>query len=229
MISIIIPTFNEGGYLGSLVRFLNENAAGNAIEILISDGGSTDNTVAAAAAAGARVLIAPAKCRAAQMNFAASHAQGSILYFVHADSFPPATYVMDIHYAIQSGFVAGRYQTKFISDSLLLRLNAFFTRFDLFACYGGDQTLFICRKFFKQLKGFDESKVIMEDYDITTRIKENKGRYKIFKKSALVSARKYDKNNWLAVQKANYRAVKMYKEGMEPAIIALRYRELLKF
>jgi rSAM/selenodomain-associated transferase 2 len=229
MISIIIPTYNENEYLGPLIKFLKENAGTFPTEILIADGGSTDNTLAKAKIANVRYLQCPIKCRAVQMNFAASHARGSILYFVHADCFPPGTYARDIQLAIEAGYLAGRYQTKFISESMLLRLNAFFTRFDLFACYGGDQTLFICRKFFTQLGGFDESKVIMEDFDITNRIKENNGRYKIFDKPALVSARKYTKNSWLAVQKANYTAVKMYKKGVAPALIALRYREMLRF
>lgn len=229
MVTIIIPTYNEAGYLGPLISYLRKNAGASQLEIIVSDGGSTDNTLAEAAGAGAILINSPLKGRAAQMNFAAQHAAGAILYFVHADSFPPKSFLKDIQTAIDNGFQAGRYQTRFMSNSLLLRLNAFFTRFDLFACYGGDQTLFVCRSFFEQLGGFDESKVIMEDYDITKRIKDNNGRYKIFRKKALVSARKYDKNNWLAVQKANYKAVKMYQKGISPATIALQYKQMLNF
>lgn len=229
MISIIIPTYNEENYLGELIQFLWKNAASAEIEIIVADGGSTDNTLSKAVEEGATIIPCENKCRAAQMNSAASLAKGSILYFVHADSFPPKSYMTDIKVAIDCGYKAGRYQTKFISRSLLLKLNAFFTRFDMFACYGGDQTLFVCKEFFEKLGGFDESKVIMEDYDITKRIKENNGRYKIFGKRALVSARKYDKNKWLAVQRANYQAVKMYKKGVSPADIALRYYQMLRF
>jgi GT2 family glycosyltransferase len=162
------------------------------------------------------------------MNFAASHASGTILYFVHADCFPPHDFLSDIGAAVEAGFDAGRYQTKFLSSKFLLKLNAFFTRFHMFSCYGGDQTLFITRYFFRKIGGFDESKYIMEDYDISSRIVKE-GRYKIFPKPALVSARKYDKNSWLTVQKANYAAVKMYRTGVDTETILDHYRKNLQF
>lgn len=228
MISVIIPTFNEAGSIVTLINFLKKEANDMPLEIIVCDGGSSDGTQQLAINAGANVLISPQKGRAAQMNFACGHACGTILYFVHADSFPPHNFINDIEAAVDAGFDAGRYQTKFLSDKFLLKLNAFFTRFNLFSCYGGDQTLFITRYFFRKIGGFDESKHIMEDYDISSRITKE-GRYKIFEKPALVSARKYDKNSWLTVQKANYAAVKMYRTGVDTKTILEHYRKSLRF
>ena len=227
MISVIIPTCNESACIEGLIHYLKKNTAGNSIEIIVSDAGSTDNSLQLAKNAGATALLSPQKGRAAQMNYGASLATGSVFYFVHADSFPPPGFVKDIEAAVNNGYVAGRYQTKFASNSLLLRFNAFFTRFNLFECYGGDQTLFVTSSFFKKINGFDESKIIMEDYDITQRI-QKEGRYKIFSKLALVSARKYEKNNWLAVQRANYIAIKMYKNGISSQEIAKSYKARLR-
>jgi rSAM/selenodomain-associated transferase 2 len=226
MISIIIPTFNEAKIIEPLISYLQKNIAVAAAEIIISDGGSTDNTIKAATNAGATVVLSPLKGRAAQMNFGASMAKGSILYFLHADCFPPTDFIADIHAAIDRGFEAGRYQTRFTGSDWRLIVNAFFTRFDLFVCYGGDQTLFVTRQLFTAIGGYDESRLIMEDYDITHRIKQQ-GRYEILPGKTLVSTRKYQRNGWWAVQKANYKAIKMYKNGVASKEIASMYKNAL--
>ncbi len=196
-------------------------------EIIVVDGGSSDNTKQLAAGAGAIVVASQTKCRAIQMNMGAAMATGSILYFVHADTIPPASFSKDILGAATDGFDFGRYRTRFASSDWKLKLNAFFTRFDLFVCYGGDQTLFVKNKFFKQLNGFDEVLMIMEEYDFTKRAKQA-GNYKIIPKTTLISTRKYDGNSWLQVQRANYLIVKMYKKGIAQSVIVERYKALIK-
>lgn len=227
MISIIIPTYNEAASIANLVDYLKQNAAASPVEIIVSDGGSIDETAAIVAHAGAIVLQSPRKGRAAQMNFGASVASGDILYFVHADCIPTAGFFTDIKKAVEENFDAGRYRTQFMSNRFLLKLNAFFTRFDLFVCYGGDQTFFITRQLFEKLDGYDESKLIMEDYDITERARKI-GSYKIMNKPVLISARKYEHNGWLSVQKANYKAIQMYKKGISTSLIAQAYKTCLK-
>ena len=228
-ISIIIPTYNEADGIGTLIQYLQEHGGNYVKEIIVSDGGSMDDTISIATAAGAIATLSPDKGRAAQMNHGASIATGSIFYFVHADTFPPVTYASDILTAINSGYAFGRYRTKFDSDKKILLFNAWFTRFDLFICYGGDQTLFMQRKLFDQIGGFNDSMRIMEDYDIVTRAKSTGARYKIFSSDALVSARKYDTNSWLRVQTANYTIIRMYKKGASQNEMAQRYRELLNY
>ncbi|MEX0636813.1 MAG: TIGR04283 family arsenosugar biosynthesis glycosyltransferase [Ferruginibacter sp.] len=227
MISIIIPTYNEADNIGTLIAHIKATAGSFPFEIIVSDGGSNDHTVSIANNAGVVVLRSPKKGRAPQMNFAASMASGSIFYFVHADTLPPIDFFQLIQDAVNNHFEVGRFQTKFDSSSLLFKLNAFFTRFDWFMCYGGDQTLFITRNLFEFIGGFNEEKLIMEDFDITQRAKE-KGKYIIFKKSALVSVRKYEKNSWFRVQKANYTAVQLYKKGASSAEVASFYKNYLK-
>ncbi len=228
MISVIIPTFNEAENIESLLKFLMANSALNQIEIIVSDAGSTDDTLAIAKAAGAKAILSPNKGRAAQMNYGASLAKGNILYFIHADCFPAITYVKDIKAAIEKGFQCGRYQTKFDNNNLLLRFNAFFTRFDWMMCYGGDQTFFIETSLYKILNGFNEQMQIMEDYDLTKRAKEL-GPYCIMNDFALVSARKYETNSWYKVQKANYRIVQMYKKNATQQEMTTTYKKMLDY
>ncbi len=227
MVSIIIPTFNEGASIQSLVAFLNKNG-GKDVEVIVADGDSNDDTAAKAKEAGAIVLQSPEKGRAAQMNYGASKSNGDILYFVHADSIPPETYVADIQTAVGEGYDLGRYRSKFISKKFLLKLNAFFTRFDLFMCYGGDQTFFITHELFNKVGGFAKDMKIMEDYEIVERAKLH-GRYKIIPKVVAISARKYDTNSWFKVQRANYRIVKMYKNNASQDEMVNTYKRLLNY
>lgn len=225
-ISIIIPAYNEETSITGLVQFLLNHAGGYVAEIIVSDGGSTDSTQKNAADAGATALLSPQKGRAAQMNYAASLAIGDILYFVHADTLPPGSYARDIIKATENGYAVGRYRTKFDSKSSLLKLNAFFTRFDIFMCYGGDQTLFITKKLFDDIGGFNEAMMIMEDYDITERARK-KGNYAVMKNEVLVSARKYETNGWLKVQKINYTVVQMYRKGATQKQMSEYYKNKL--
>ena len=226
MISVIIPTYNEAISISKLVHALQQQDRKVDVEILVSDGGSTDETLNIATAAGARSFLSPAKGRAVQMNFGAGKAKGEILYFIHADTLPPKTYVADIYQAISRGCQAGRYRTRFDSPHLMLKVNAFFTRFDWHICSGGDQTLFITKQLFKTIKGFDETMLIMEDYDIVTRTKKHTP-YCVMNGYAVVSARKYETNSWLKVQLANKKIVNMYKKGASQKDMVATYKQML--
>lgn len=228
MISIIIPTYNEAESISHLINYLRKNAAPSVAEIIVSDGGSADNTLQIARQARAKAVLSPKKGRAAQMNYGASLATGSILYFIHAETFPPTTFANNIEQAVAEGYELGRYLTKFNSNKFILKINAFFTRFDWFVCYGGDQTLFITKALFTQTGGFKEDMLIMEDYEIVVRARQ-KTKYKIFKKAALISARKYETNSWLTVQLANRRIVKMYKSGASQMEMVKKYKEMLVY
>jgi rSAM/selenodomain-associated transferase 2 len=228
MVSIIIPTYNEAENIGRLVNYIIKHCRKGSYELIVSDGGSADRTVEIAQHSGARAVVSPNKGRAAQMNYAASIAIGEILYFVHADTFPPPSCIDEIEAAVVNGYDLGRFRTAFDSSKIILNINAFFTRFDWFICYGGDQTLFITKKLFNTVKGFKEQMQIMEDYELVARARKF-GCYKIFKKAALVSARKYDTNSWFKVQWANRTIVRMYHSGASQQDMVNKYREMLVY
>lgn len=222
--SIIIPTFNEAANIGRLVQDLM--AWGHSSEIIVVDGGSADQTVEVARKAGAVVLLSPRPGRAAQMNFAARHASGQVLYFVHADVKINPHFINDIQQAIREGYEAGCYRFRFDSPHPMLRFNSFGTRFGGLMSRGGDQTLFITRSLFDRLAGFDERYVIMEDFDIIVRIRKQ-ARFRIIPKDVVVSARKYELNSWLKVQLANLTAFTMFFLRMPPRRIARTYQLML--
>jgi rSAM/selenodomain-associated transferase 2 len=225
-LSIIIPAIDEEASIEKLIRHLRQGADERLVEIIVADGGSKDQTAAQAQSAGAIVLQTP-KGRAVQMNEAAKAAKGEILYFVHADSFPPLSYLSDIQQALDEGFTIGCYRYVFDSKKLMLKINGYFTRFDRIMCRGGDQTLYIRREIFERLGGYKADFVVMEEYDLITRARKTE-KFKIIPKNALVSARKYDHNSWLRVNFANLTVFMMYFWGYHPTVLLRTYRRLLK-
>ena len=227
-ISLIIPTRNEAATIAKVVTDARLYGGTAVVQVLVVDGGSTDQTVALATKAGATVLSSPQPGRAAQMNLGARHATGNVLYFVHADVRLHPDFVSDIQQALATGYGAGRYRFRFDADlPWLLRLNSYATRFGGAASRGGDQTLFITRPLFDRLGGFDEQYVIMEDFDMVRRI-EAVAPFVVIPKNVIVSARKYQQNGWLRVQLANLLAVVLFSCHVSPMRIARMYKRLLR-
>lgn len=202
MISIIIPTYEEEGRIGRLIHYLKtetRHPSPGISEILVVDGHSRDRTVEEADKAGARVIQASKKGRACQMNEGARRAKGTVLYFLHADTFPPVTFAEDIIREVSLNEPAGGFRLSFDDSHIMLKLYSWFTRFDIDAFRYGDQSLFITKKLFEQTGGFDESLILMEDNEIISRIKKVTG-YTIIPKNVITSARKYRVNGIIRLQ-----------------------------
>ena len=89
-ISIIVPVLNEAAQLpGSLASI---GALDGSVQLIVVDGGSTDDSLAVARRCGAETLVSPIRQRAAQMNLGAESAAGDVLLFLHADTRLPANW-----------------------------------------------------------------------------------------------------------------------------------------
>lgn len=225
-ISVIIPTLNEVDNIRQLIPHLLQYGHNHLAEIIVVDANSTDQTLTIAQQLGATTLESPEKGRAKQMNFAAKRAIGDVLYFVHADTRPPTTFAEDILTAIEEGYPIGSFRFKFNSNKGLLKINAFFTRFDRLISRGGDQTLFVLKNAFEALQGFDEQHRIMEDYEFITRARKTLS-FKIVPKAVIVSARKYEKNNYIRVNIANGIVYSMFLMGASQDSMINMYNRLL--
>ncbi|NAY92101.1 glycosyltransferase [Muricauda sp. JGD-17] len=198
-ISIIIPVLNEEHYIGTLLSHLNQNAtASNIVEILCVDGGSRDHTQGIAKYHGAKV-IKTRKGRAKQMNHGAKYAQGDILYFLHADTFPPEHFDKMILNAVENGFETGCFRMQFDTKNLFLRFFAWFSRINHSLCRGGDQSLFVTQDIFKQTTGFNEAYLIYEDTEFIRRLYKH-ARFKVLPNYVVTSARKYRELGLLRLQ-----------------------------
>lgn len=227
-VSIIIPAFNEAATIAALIGYLRQATADDkAVEILLADGQSTDATAALARQAGARVLDCPRKGRAAQMNYGAQMARGDVLYFLHADTYPPPGFLADIRQAIDQGYRSGCYRLRFDHRHWFLRANAWFTRFPLTAVRFGDQSLFVSRMLFRQIGGFREELLLMEDQEIIRRLKAG-GPFRVVPRAVTTSARKYLDNGVYRLQSIFLGITLLYWLGVPQARLVRVYRFLIR-
>lgn len=225
-ITIIIPTYNEAAQIERLIHHLRKSTS--ATILVANSPDTTDNTAALALRAGAKVLNCPKGGRAPQMNYGATQTEADILYFVHADTLPPGTFLEDIDQALKAGNDLGYFSYQFASEKPLLRFNSYFTRYDGLFAGGGDQTLFIRRKAFEQLGGFRDELRLMEDFDLVKRAKAEGLQHCLIPNDALVSARKYDNNSWMRVNLVNLWVFLLFHCGVSSDRLCQTYRKLLR-
>lgn len=205
MISIIIPVLNEANYIGKLLQHLLKNSTSeNISEIIIVDGGSTDGTQTIVNdyclkfdnhEIGLQTKIQlhnSHRGRAKQMNVGAKASNGSILYFLHADTFPPKKFDKYIIDKIAKGYEAGCFRMQFDSSHWWLRLAGWLTQFNLKACRGGDQSLFITKSLFDTIGGFNENYIIYEDNILIGELYK-RNQFTVINKKVKTSARLYKK------------------------------------
>ncbi|WP_339880672.1 TIGR04283 family arsenosugar biosynthesis glycosyltransferase [uncultured Algoriphagus sp.] len=226
-ISVIIPCLNEAENLKELIPYLLKNSDENFSEVIVVDGGSEDDSKAIASSFGALLIHSSITNRASQLNLGARSANGDILYFIHADTRPVSNFAQIIRNCHQAGKSPGCFRYRFDSDKSMLKINSWFTRFNGVFAGGGDQSLFIDKNQFFSLGEFDESYVVMEDFDLVRRIRQ-KTDFHVVQQNILVSDRKYRENSWLKVQLANSVAFCLFLLKVKPASIKSLYLNLLK-
>lgn len=191
-ISIIIPTLNEANHIGRLLEHILSNSSADQIqEIIVVDGGSSDDTLEIVSTYDSVRVISSEKGRAKQLNKGAQTAKGDILYFLHADSLPPKGFDSSILEAISNEAKAGCFRLKFDSQHWWLQLAGWFTQFNWKLCRGGDQSLFITKALFIEMGGYDESYVIYEDNILIEQLFK-RNTHVVIKKPILSSARRYE-------------------------------------
>ncbi len=226
-LSIIIPTLNERNNIRKRLEFFAKHADLAQLEVIVVDANSSDGTQDVVSEFSfAKLISSTIASRPVQMNLGANLAQFNWLYFLHADVAIPDSFLEDIQCASITHSIGG-YRYAFDSPKLLLKVNAFFTRFPMIWCRGGDQTMFVKRSLFDDLDGFDEHFSVMEDFDFIRRAKSHT-EYLIMPKNVVVSARKYQENGYWKVQFVNFKAFQMFRKGVVPDDIRIFYKNALR-
>jgi len=226
-VSVIIPTYNEGTVLANTMQCLQQPPKNNFLhEIIVVDGGSSDNTMAVAVKYGA-VVISATKGRASQMNAGAAIATGDILYFLHADTIPPVNFLQHINEAINKGYGIGCFRLRFNHDHWFLRANAWFTRFNVNVVRFGDQSLFVQKEVFIKTGGFNNYNIILEDQEIITRLQHH-GRLYVMPAYVTTSARKYITNGVYKTQGVYFVIYSLYRLGINQQRLLMLYKRWIR-
>ncbi|MGO2133654.1 MAG: TIGR04283 family arsenosugar biosynthesis glycosyltransferase [Halomonas sp.] len=169
-LSIIIPTLNEAATIESLLTRLPAKQT-DAIEVVVVDGGSRDDTLARARPLVSKVLLQlPGRSR--QMNAGACEARGRHLLFLHADTHLPPDAELLIESALSGQSVWGRFDVRLEGRHRLLPViaRAMNLRSRLTGIATGDQGLFMTREAFQAAGGFPDQP-LMEDIEMSRRLK----------------------------------------------------------
>jgi len=217
-----MPCLNEaGGIVAALERLQPLRRRG--IEVIVVDGGSSDGSVALAAALADRVLAAP-RGRASQMNAGATVARGPVLLFLHADCALPADGDRLIVDGLQAGGKHwGRFDVDLDGDHPLLRLIAYLMnwRSRLTGIATGDQGLFMTRGLFADSGGFPAIP-LMEDIALSKSLKTF-GAPLCLRARITASGRRWERHGVARTMLLMWRLRFAYFRGAEPADLAVRY------
>ncbi len=212
LISVIIPTLNEVANIASQIeqtRGLGE------CEIIVVDGGSTDETVVRATAADRVEVSLPGRAR--QQNHGAICSRGDVLLFLHADCRLPATALESIRRAmldpqVVGGCFAQRIEASGLRYRWIERGNALRVR--LFKLAYGDQAIFVRRSVFEELGQFPELK-LMEDVFLMKRLRRA-GRFVLLPDRLTVSARRWQRHGVIRQTLRNWTLLTLALVGVSP-------------
>jgi rSAM/selenodomain-associated transferase 2 len=227
-VSIIIPVLNEEKGIKVLLDYLlGIIDAHFTKEIIIVDGGSTDATLQILSKYKSLKILTSEKGRAKQMNFGARNATSQILYFLHADTFPPKHFDAAIVKKVQDGKLSGCFKMKFDYYHPVLKVSEWFTQFNFKSCRGGDQSLFVSRDLFEKLGGFNDHLEIYEDNEFIFRLYEH-SKFTVIQKPVTTSARKYKKNGVWKLQFHFFMIHVKFWLGSHPDTILFYYQKNVK-
>ncbi|MFX0071069.1 MAG: glycosyltransferase family 2 protein [Candidatus Hermodarchaeota archaeon] len=213
LISIIIITLNEVDNLASTIHSVREAAKIESgrnypIEIIVSDGGSSDGTLELAEKLADKVINV-SRSRYSQLNAGANEANGNILLFLHADTLLPKDALLRILLRLKNPKIVGggfikkwNWSNGIRRTSFLNFMNYIWQGFGnwlvwLLKIFPGDNAIFVRKTIFNDLNGYSPL-WICEDFDFSYRLKKYGNKRIICILSAvLTSTRRFERYGFL--------------------------------
>jgi len=221
-LSIIVPVLNEAASIETMLGALRPVQA-NGAEVIVVDGGSSDDTLIRASPLSDQALTAP-RGRASQMNAGANSATGDILLFLHADTRLSCPAVTAMLRALSRGSnVWGRFDVAIEGHHPFLPVIADLMnrRSRLTGIATGDQAIFMRREAFQAVRGFPDLP-LMEDIEISRRLKRL-GSPLCIRERVSTSGRRWEKHGLLRTILLMWRLRAAYFLGADPGDLARRY------
>lgn len=218
-ISVVIPVLNEADRIRSLLSALR--GLGDC-EVIVVDGGSRDGTRDAALPLADRVIEAPAG-RARQMNVGAGAASGGLLWFLHADTRPPAGALDAMRGAVCTGREWGRFDLRLDGRHPAFRVIERFInwRSALSGIATGDQGIFVTREAFDAVGGYPDI-ALMEDVALSRALKRRRRPARI-RLPVTSSSRRWEEHGILRTTWLMWRLRFAFWRGVDPERLADAY------
>lgn len=203
MISVIIPTLNEGDYLEKTLRALKDQTYQD-FEIIVSDSNSNDNTQEVAKKYGAKLVLSERLGPAVGRNRGAAIAKGEILLLLDADTVPSKRMLEGIDRTMKERKdVVGGTCAFYPSEGGLIGWLVFALANGaarLMMLGGTPQDPGCCgfyrREVFEKLGGIREELKLNETQDLAIRTKPH-GKFIYLKVPAFTSLRRYKKAGYM--------------------------------
>lgn len=220
-LSVIIPTLNEEARIGSTIQSLRRLS--EELELIVADGGSTDLTVSQALGAGVLVVEAE-RGRGQQLQAGAAQASGEVLWFVHADTVPPAGALSAIEAALaDAGVAGGNFGLIFDGPSRAARqLTIIYPWLRILRLYYGDSGIFVRREVYQQIGGFRRI-ALFEDLDLAARMRRA-GRFVHLPCNLTTSSRRFEQRSFALMWVRWTTLQVLYWCGVSPNRLARWYR-----
>jgi rSAM/selenodomain-associated transferase 2 len=219
-ISVIIPTLNEEAVLPGLIQFLSRQPD---VQIIVSDGGSSDQTLDICREYGVVTASGPPG-RGRQLNRGASLAQAPVMLFLHADSRIGPAFLKELREVIRAGGRWGCATLEFDANALFYRCLSRFSNLRarlLNSCYG-DQAIYCRNDFYRELGGYPDWP-LLEDVEFSRRARLRSGAVILTSKVTSSSRRFEEHGRWKSLLLMQ-RIKLLYTLGVSPQKLSRLYR-----
>ena len=219
--SIIIPALNEAAGIAATLQPL-QAARQRGHELILVDGGSTDDTCRIAAGQVDRLLRCAAG-RAAQMNHGARFAAGDVYIFLHADTRLPPEFDRILNEHGVSRHTWGRFDIRLSGAHPMFRCieKLMNIRSRLTGIATGDQCIVIGRALFQQTNGY-AAIPLMEDVELSGRLSGHSAPVCV-KEPVISSARRWEQHGILKTVLLSWKLRLCYALGYDPHDLVKQY------
>lgn len=216
--SVIIPTLNEEIILPRLLSSLKNQTDKN-FEVILVDASSKDKTLEKASQFKKdfplQIVNTATRNVSVSRNIGASKAKNNILFFIDADNNIPNDF-----FEIVGKYMTGTKYDVVIPEltpenkKLFYRMLYKIVMFLVYATsftpriFSTGSTMFISKKYFDKIGGFDPNLFICEDHDILRRLKKANASIKFISDTYVIfSERRFDQNGFSTYTKYIYSSI----------------------